>query len=324
MRSSPGPDFPLPRIALHGVDIISVDTAFLIDPPPGPFERVLLCGLEACEARTDQPGTSDSLCIPHDLGPSTELGVRHPICGHVHDVATRVGFAFALRGEAHPWRGRPRDGLRGFHRGARFDTIRHNTRRILELPCDLSERIGGMGSLACAMRCLPGRLTCPEHLAKALVLGLAVNGARLPMPRFQPAIRTATERAAAVRKKPVHFRQGAGRTPLFEPRPARRHRRIDARQPGPGFAGHQYPQHGIRHETNLRARPAALPMNHDDVNRQNGRQQKPLFVTDFVEMHAVSPYQLRYAGSISPFTLPAVRRPRCHGRQDEEVLDAIR
>src|SRR5258707_11308481 len=91
MRCSPGPDFPLPRIALHGVDIISFDVAFLVDPPPGPFERVLLRSLEVREARTDKPGAGDSLCVPHDLGPSTEPGVRHPIGRNVYDIATRIG-----------------------------------------------------------------------------------------------------------------------------------------------------------------------------------------------------------------------------------------
>lgn len=197
------------------------------------------------------------------------------------------------------------DGLRECHRGAGFEAIGHSMRRILELPCDLRERIRGMGRLARGMRCLPGRLTCPVHLAKAFILGLTLNGARLGMLRFQQAIRTATERAAAVRKKPVHFRKSAGRTPLFEPRPARRHRGIDGGQPGPGFAGHQDPQHGIRHETNLCARPAALPMD-DGVIRQNGRQQKPLFVTDFVEMHAVSPIPVALRG----FNIP-VHATRC-------------
>ena len=217
MCCSPGSDFPLPRIALLGVDIISFDIAFLVDPPPGPFERVLLRSLEVREARTDKPGTGDPLRVPHDLGPSTEPGVRHPIGRNVYDVATRVGFALALRGEAHPWRGTPVDGLRGVHRGAGFDAIRHYMRRILELLRDLSERIHGMGWPACAVRCLPGRLTCPEHLAKALVPGLTVDGARLDMLRFQQSIRTATEGATAARKKPVHSRKGAVRTPLFEP-----------------------------------------------------------------------------------------------------------
>ena len=96
MRCSPGSDFLLPRIALLGVDIISFEVAFLVDPPSGPFERVLLRSLEAREARTDKSGTGDALRVPHDLGPSTKPGVRHPIGRNVDDVATRVGLALAL------------------------------------------------------------------------------------------------------------------------------------------------------------------------------------------------------------------------------------
>ena len=163
------------------------------------------------------------------------------------------------------------DGLRQFERSVGFFALRHRARRIRELPCDLSERIHRMTWPLCVMRCLPRRLVFPEHLAKTFVPGLTVNDAWRGMAEFQQAVRAATKRASGVREEPVHVRKGAGRTPFFEAVPARWYRRKGARQPGPWFAGGEYPQHGIGDDANLHAGPAALSMNDGGIG-QDGRQ----------------------------------------------------